>query len=48
MNFLFIDDDVPHSTSYDVYISQFICFAVEDFNTRNKVLTVQLLKQGLS
>ena len=44
-------DDVPRSTSYVVYISQLICFArapshVSDFNTRNKLLTQKLLKQG--
>ena len=42
---------VPHSTSYGVYISQLIRFArassyVADFNTRNKLLTQKLLKQG--
>ena len=45
------DGDVPRSTSYGVYISQLICFArassfVADFNTRNKLLTQKLLKQG--
>ena len=39
------------STSYGVYISQFIRFArvsshVDDFNTRNKFLTAKLLRQG--
>ena len=39
----FLYGDVPRSTSYEVYISQFIRFArvsshVDDFNTRNKVL----------
>ena len=42
---------LPRSTSYGVYISQPIRFApvsshVDDFNTRNKVLTAKLLKQG--
>ena len=51
MNFPFLDGDVPRSTSYGVFISQLICFArvsshVEDFNTRNKVLTAKLLRQG--
>ena len=51
VNFSFVDGDVPCSTSYDVYISQIIRFAqvsshVDDFKTRNKVLTVNLLKQG--
>ena len=50
MNFPFLDGDVPHSTSYGVYISQLIRFArvsshVDDFNTRNKVLTAKLLRQ---
>ena len=44
VNFPFLDGDVPRSTSYGVYISQLIRFArvsshVDDFNTRNKVLT---------
>ena len=48
----FSDGIVPHSTSYGVYISQLIRFArasshVTDFNTRNKMLTQKLLKQGL-
>ena len=51
MNFPFLDGDVPPSTSYGVYISQLIRFArvsslVDDFNTRNKVLTAKLLRQG--
>ena len=51
MNFPFLDGDVPGSTSYGGYISQLIRFArvashVDDFNTRNKVLTAKLLKQG--
>ena len=42
VNFPFLDGDVPRSTSYGVYISQFIRFAgvsshVDDFNTRNKI-----------
>ena len=48
VNFPFLDGDVPRSTSYDIYISQLIRFArvsshVDDFNTRNKVLTANLL-----
>ena len=44
VNFPFLDGDVPRLTSYGVYISQLIRFArvsshVDDFNTRNKVLT---------
>ena len=51
VNFPFLDGDVPRSTSYGVYISQLIRFArassyVADFNTRNKLLTQKLLKQG--
>ena len=51
MNFPFLDGDVPRLTSYDVYISQLIRFArvsshVDYFNTRNKVLTAKLLRQG--
>ena len=47
----FLDGDIPRSTSYGVYISQLIRFArvsshVDDFNTRNKVLTAKLLRQG--
>ena len=46
-----LDGDVPRSTSYGVYISQLIRFAgassyITDFNTRNKLLTQKLLKQG--
>ena len=45
------DGDVPRSASHGVYISQLIRFArvsshVDDFNTRNKVLTAKLLRQG--
>ena len=51
MNFPFLDGDVHRSASYSVYISQLIRFAhvsrhVDDFNTRNKVLTAKLLRQG--
>ena len=51
VNFPFLDVDVPRLTSYGVYISQLIRFArvsshVNDFNTRNKVLTAKLLRQG--
>ena len=51
VNFPFLDGDVPRSTSYVVYISQLIHFArasrhVTAFNTRNKLLTKILLKQG--
>ena len=52
VNFPFLNGDVPHSTSYGVYISQLIRFArassyVADFNTRNKLITQKLLKQGI-
>ena len=51
VNFPFLDGDVPRSTSYGVYISQLIHFArastyVADFNTHNKLLAQELLKQG--
>ena len=51
VNFPFLDGDVPRSTSYGVCIPQLIRFArassyVTDFNTRNKLLTQKLLKQG--
>ena len=50
VNFPFLDGHAPRSTSYGVYISQFIRFAkassyISDFNTRNKLLTQKLLKQ---
>ena len=50
VNFPFLGGDVPRSTSYGVYISQLIRFArvsshVDNFNTRNKVLTAKLLRQ---
>ena len=52
VNFPFFDGDVSRRPSYGVYISQLIRFArvcshVDDFNTRNKCLTAQLLKQGI-
>ena len=51
VNFSFLDSDIPRSISYCLYISELIRFAREsshvyDFNTRNKVLTAKLLKQG--
>ena len=53
VNIPFLDGDVPRLTSYGVYIYQLIRFAqvsshVDDFNTRNKVLTAKLLRQGYS
>ena len=52
MKFPFLDGDVPRSISYGVYISQFISFArvsshVDDFNTRNKVLTERAGRKAL-
>ena len=51
VNFPFLDGDVPRRPSYGVYISQLIRFArvcshVDDFNTRNKLLSAKLLNQG--
>ena len=51
VNFPFLDEHVPRSTSYRVYISKLIGFATASchfayFNTRNKMLTQKLLKQG--
>ena len=51
VHFPFLDCAVPRSASYCVYISQLIRFArvsshVDDFNTRNKVLTAKRLRQG--
>ena len=51
VNFPFVYGDVPRCTSYGVYISQLSRFAsssnhVADFNTRNKLLTQKLRKQG--
>ena len=50
--FLFLNGDVPRSTSYDVYISQRIRFArvsshVDDFNTSKIILTAKLLRQDV-
>ena len=51
VNFPYLDGDVPRRTSYGVYISQLIRFAIassnlNDFNYRNKALTAKLLRQG--
>ena len=51
MNFPFLDGDVPRSAFYGVYISQLIRFArvsshVDDLNSRNKVFTAKLYRQG--
>ena len=50
VNFRFLDGNVPRLAYYGVYMSQLIRFArvsshVDDFNTRNKVLTAKLLRQ---
>ena len=52
VNFSFLDGDVPHSTSYGVYISQFIRFArassyVADINTGNKLLSQKFLNKAI-
>ena len=49
VNFPFLHGDVHRSASYCVYISQLIRFArvsshVDNFYTRNKVLTAKLLR----
>ena len=41
VNFPFLDGDVPHCSSYGVYISELI-----RFNNRNLFLTAKLFKQG--
>ena len=51
VNVPFLDEDVPRSPSYGVYISHLIRFArvcsnVDDFNNRNLFLTAKFLKQG--
>ena len=51
VNFPLLDGDIPRAPLYRVYISQLIRFArvssyIADFNTRNKMLTAKLLKQG--
>ena len=51
VNFPFLDEDVPRSPSYSVYISQRIRFArvysdVDDFNNTSLFLTSKLCKQG--
>ena len=51
VNFMFLDGNVPRSTSYGECISQLLRFVrvssqVDDFNTRKKVLTAKLLRQG--
>ena len=51
VNYPFLDGDIPRSPSYGVYISQLIrfaraCYLLDDFNSRNLVITDKLLKQG--
>ena len=46
VNFPILDDDVPRSTSYGVYISQLIRFARVSSHVDDKVLTAKLLRQG--
>jgi hypothetical protein len=51
VNYPHLDGDVPHATSYGVYISHLIRFAkacsnVKDFNERNMFITGKLLKKG--
>ena len=51
VNIPFLNGDDPRSTSYGVYISQFIRFArvsryVTDFNACNKILPGKFLHQG--
>ena len=47
VNFPFIDEDVPRSPSYGVYISQIrftrVCSNVDDLNNRTLLLTAKLL-----
>ena len=51
LKFPFLHGNIPRATSYRVYMSQLIRFAivsshVVDFNTRNQILKAKLLKQG--
>lgn len=51
VNYPNLKGDIPKSTSYGVYISQLIRFAracsnVQDFNSRNLLMTKKLLTQG--
>ena len=50
INFPHLDGDIPKRPAYGVYTSQLVRFAracskVEDFNTRNLLLTNRLLRQ---
>ena len=53
VNFLFLEGNVPRSTSYGCLCFSTLMFRfarvsshVDDVNTRNKVLTAKLLRQG--
>ena len=52
VNFTLLDEDVPHSPYYGVYISQRfrfarVCSNVDDFNNTILFLTAKILKQGI-
>ena len=52
VNFPFLDDNVPCSTSYGIYTFQPFCFAkafsyVTDFTTHNKLLTQKLINKAI-
>jgi hypothetical protein len=51
INYPHLDGDVPHATSYGIYVSHLMRFAracnnVKDFNEQNIFITSKLLKQG--
>jgi hypothetical protein len=51
VNYPHLDGDVPHATSYGVYVSQLFKFAracsnIKGFNEWNIFITSKLLKQG--
>ena len=47
VNFPFLDSDVPRRSSYGVYISQLIRFAIASSSVSDfKALTAKLLRQG--
>ena len=46
VNFLFLDGDVPHFTSYDVYICQLICFALMSSPLKTLNIIIKLLQQN--
>ena len=52
VSFPFLDGDIPHASSYGVYISRLIRFArvsnhLADFNAHSKTLTAKLLHRVL-